>query len=382
MFRFYRLGIRIVLGTVVISAGVGLVVASRVPPAAARAAHDLGSAARSLGSFRLQERSGRVVTGEDLAGRVVIAAFIFTRCPLSCPRISGVMKDLQGRLAGTDVLLVSISVDPEHDTPAVLSDYARRFGAVPDRWWFLTGPKATIYALIRDRFLLSLMEAPAPDPSTGVEAIAHSDRLALIDHGRILGLFESDDPRAVQALVARARRCALPGWVLLLPAVNAGLNGLSAALLLAGWILIRRYRTLGAGRAELAPQSVSGKAPWGHPLVKAHVTCMVLAVTASAVFLTSYLVYHARAGSMPFPHGGMLRVAYLTILVSHTVLATVSVPLILVTAFRGGRGDLARHLRIAPVTLPIWLYVAVTGVIIYLMLYHLPPPGSASAGPF
>ena len=382
MFRFYRLGIQIVLGTVLISASVCLVMASRVPPATARAAHDLGSSSRSLGSFRLQERSGRIVTGDDLADRVAIASFIFTRCPLSCPRITGVMKDLQGRLAGTDVLLVSISVDPEHDTPAVLSDYARRFGASPDRWWFLTGPKATIYALIRDRFLLSLMETSAPDPSTGVEAIAHSDRLALIDRGRIAGLFESDDPQAVEALVARARRCALPEWVRFLPAVNAGLNGLSAALLLAGWIMIRRYRTLSASLAGLAAPSVAGKAPWGHPLVKAHVTCMVLAVAASTLFLASYLVYHARAGSMPFPHGGTLRVAYLTILLSHTVLATGSVPLILVTVFRGWRGDLVRHTRIAPVTLPIWLYVAITGVVIYLMLYHMPPPVGGSPGSF
>ena len=85
---------------------------------------------------------------------------------------------------------------------------------------------------------------------------------------------------------------------------------------------------------------------------------------------------------MPFPHGGNLRVAYLTILLSHTVLATVSVPLILATVYLAGRGDLARHTRIAPVTLPIWLYVAITGVVIYLMLYHLPPAGSGSPGPF
>jgi protein SCO1/2 len=403
VFRFYRLGIQSVLGTVVIAAGIGLVMASRVPAGATRVAHDLGSAARSVGPFRLQERSGRIVTGADLAGRVAIASFIFTRCPLSCPRISGVMKDLQGRLAGTDVQLVSISVDPEHDTPTVLSAYARRFGASPDRWWFLTGPKETIYALIRDRFLLSVMESSAPDPSTGVEAIAHSDRLALIDRGRIVGLYESDDPQALEALVARARRCALPGWVRLLPAVNAGLNGLSAALLLTGWILILRYRILrspntkrdnpledaalwsgptGAGVAEPVPRSISGTAVWRHPLVRAHLTCMVLAVVSSTLFLTSYLVYHARAGSVPFPHAGSLRVGYWTILLSHTVLATVSVPLILMTVFRAWRGDLARHTRIAPITLPIWLYVGVTGVVIYLMLYHWPATGSRSPGAF
>jgi protein SCO1/2/putative membrane protein len=187
--RFSRLGIQIVLGTVSISAGVVLVMASRVP-VAVRAAHDLGPASQPLGRFQLVERSGRPVTADDLVDRVVIASFIFTRCPLSCPRISGVMKSLQRRLAGTEVLLVSFSVDPEHDTPAVLSEYARRFEASPDRWWFLTGSKATIYTLIRDRFLLSLMETPSPDAAMGVEAIAHSDRLALVDRGRIVGLFE------------------------------------------------------------------------------------------------------------------------------------------------------------------------------------------------
>src|SRR5205823_7967533 len=133
------------------------------------------------------------------------------------------------------------------------------FGASPDRWWFLTGPKAAIYALIRDRFMLSLMEAPDPDPSTGVEAIAHSDRLALVDRGRIVGLFESDDPEAVDALVAQARRRALPQWVRLLPTLNASLNALSGALLLAGWIVISRYRSRSA--------DLAGASPWDQPLV-------------------------------------------------------------------------------------------------------------------
>src|SRR5262249_26888082 len=108
--RSYRLGVQIVLGAIFLSAGAGLRAAGRVPPATARTAHDLGAAARSLGPFRLEERSGRIITAEDLADRVVIASFIFTRCPLSCPRITGVMKGLQSRLAGTDVLLVSFSV--------------------------------------------------------------------------------------------------------------------------------------------------------------------------------------------------------------------------------------------------------------------------------
>ena len=291
------------------------------------------------------------------------------------------MKGLQGKLAGTNVLLLSISVDPEHDTPAVLSDYARRFGALPDRWWFLTGPKATIYNLIRDRLKLSLMEGVPADPENGTEAIVHSDRLALLDRGRVVGYFDSNDPKDVEILVAKARRLALPGWVRILPTVNASLNALSGALLLAGWIMIRRYRLATAKPSEPADGVDSAPSIWNHPLVKAHITCMVSAVGTSTLFLVCYLVYHYYAGSYPFPQGGLLRVLYLSILLSHTLLATASVPLIVITVLRGWRGDLAGHTRFATITFPIWMYVAVTGVVIYLMLYHLPILGSVSGMP-
>jgi protein SCO1/2 len=368
--RLYPIGIRILFGTILISAAIGLALAGKSVPTVPRAAHDLGLSAPELGPFRLQERSGRTVTQDDLADRVAIVSFIFTRCPLSCPRISGVMKDLQGRLAGSDVLLVSVSVDPEHDTPVVLSQYADRFGASADRWWFLTGPKATIFDLIRDRFKLSLIEGAPPDPETGTEAIVHSDRLALVDRGRIVGLYESGDPEVLDTLVARARRRALPAWVRALPTVNASLNALSAALLLTGWLLIRLHRLAGAAAADVTPDSQTPIL--GRPLVKAHIGCMVSAVATSTLFLTCYLVYHSRAGSVTFPHGGPLRIVYFTILLSHTLLATASVPLIVVTLLRGWRGNLTGHTRIATVTFPIWLYVAVTGVVIYLMLYHWP----------
>jgi protein SCO1 len=374
----YRIGIRVVLATLFLSAVLCLVAVNRAAPSVPRAAHDLGTAAPELGTFRLEERSGRAITEIDLADRVAIASFIFTRCPLSCPRISGVMKGLQVELAGTKVLLLSVSVDPEHDTPAVLSEYANRFGAMPDRWWFLTGPRATIHDLIRDRLKLTLTEGAPADPEKGTEAIVHSDRLALLDRGRVVGYFDSNDPKDVEILVAKARRLALPVWVRMLPTVNASLNALSAALLLAGWIMIRRYRL-----ATAQPVDGLDSAPsiWNHPLVKAHITCMVSAVCTSAVFLVCYLVYHYYAGSYPFPQGGLLRVLYLSILLSHTFLATGSVPLIIITVLRGWRGDLGGHTRFATVTFPIWMYVAVTGVVIYLMLYHLPILGSVSGNP-
>ena len=220
---------------------------------------------------------------------------------------------------------------------------------LPDRWWFLTGPKATIYDLIQDRLKLRLMEAAPADPETGTEAIVHSDRLALLDRGRVVGFFDSNDPKDVDTLVARARRRALPGWVRLLPTVNASLNALSAALLLAGWILIRRYRI--ASAHPDAPTSSAGSI-WNHPLVKAHITCMVSAVGTSTLFLACYLLYHYHAGSYPFPQGGLLRVVYLAILLSHTVLATASVPLIVMTVLRGWRGNLAGHARFATVDFP------------------------------
>jgi protein SCO1/2/putative membrane protein len=377
VFRPYRLGFQITLGTILISAGVCLITVDRSPPFARRAAHDLEAAGNSLGAFRLQERSGHAVTNDDLADRVAIVSFIFTRCPLSCPRISGIMRGLQDRLAGTDVLLVSITVDPDHDTRAVLSAYAQRFGAAPDQWWFLTGPKATIYALIQDRFKLSVMEQPAADPAMGVESIAHSDRLALVDRGRIVGLFESDDPAVVSALAGQARRRALPHWIRHLPTVNAGLNGLSATLLMAGWIMIRRYRLSITKRFGPVETTLTGAIPWDEHLVKSHVACVASAFMTSTVFLACYLVYHYQAGSVPFEHTGPIRVLYFTILLSHTVLAAISVPLIVTTLVTGLRGKLARHTRIAPVAFPIWLYVSITGVVIYFMLYGSPWIGSS-----
>ena len=132
-----------------------------------------------------------------------------------------------------------------------------------------------------------------------------------------------------------------------LPALNATLNATAAAFLLAGYVLIRR-----------------GK--W-----QSHRRCMLGALTASTLFLISYVVYHANAGSRPFPGAGTVRVVYFAILITHVVLAVVILPLALVTTARGLRAQYARHVRVARWTLPLWLYVSVTGVIIYLMLYQM-----------
>ena len=131
------------------------------------------------------------------------------------------------------------------------------------------------------------------------------------------------------------------------PAINALLNGLTAILLLTGYYLIlQRKRAL-------------------------HKKIMLCAFSTSILFLTSYLYYHAHVGSVPFKGTGVIRPIYFTILISHTILAVVIVPMAIVTLTRGLSSRFDKHKRLARVTLPIWLYVSLTGVIVYAMLYRL-----------
>ena len=132
-----------------------------------------------------------------------------------------------------------------------------------------------------------------------------------------------------------------------LPALNATLNATSAVLLVTAWILIKRGRWI------------------------AHRNVMLAAVSTSVLFLISYLVYHAQVGSVRFTKQGPIRTIYFAILLTHTVLAAVILPLVLVTLSRGLSAKYDRHRRIARWTMPLWLYVSVTGVIVYVMLYRL-----------
>jgi uncharacterized membrane protein YozB (DUF420 family) len=132
-----------------------------------------------------------------------------------------------------------------------------------------------------------------------------------------------------------------------LPTLNATLNGIAAVLLLSGYVLIK------SGRQQQ------------------HQWCMIGALVTSALFLVSYVIYHLNAGSRPFQGQGAIRLVYFAILITHVVLAAIIVPLALVTATRGLKAQFDRHVRIARWTFPIWLYVSVTGVVIYLMLYRL-----------
>lgn len=138
-------------------------------------------------------------------------------------------------------------------------------------------------------------------------------------------------------------------YISYLPHLNACLNGTSALLLISGYSFIR------AGN------------------VAAHRTCQVSALVVSLLFLASYLTYHYHHGATRFQGTGLARPIYFTILTSHTILAIVIVPLVALTFYRALRRDFERHRRIARFTLPLWLYVSITGVIVYLMLYQIYP---------
>lgn len=141
----------------------------------------------------------------------------------------------------------------------------------------------------------------------------------------------------------------MPDFIPLLPHLNALLNSTSAVLLIAGYFCIRRRR------------------------IYAHRNCQLAAVVTSTLFLISYLTYHYYHGTTRFAQQGIIRPIYFTILLSHTILAIVIVPLVVVTLYRASRKDFQRHRKIARWTLPVWLYVSVTGVLVYLMLYQLYP---------
>ena len=131
------------------------------------------------------------------------------------------------------------------------------------------------------------------------------------------------------------------------PAINASLNATSALLLILGYVFIRQKA------------------------ITAHTVAMLAAFVTSIVFLGFYLVYHFYHGATRFPGRGLVRILYFTILISHTILAIVVAPLILKTLFWAFKGNFPKHIRLARLTFPIWLYVSITGVLVYWMLYRV-----------
>lgn len=170
-----------------------------------------------------------------------------------------------------------------------------------------------------------------------------TDRLAL----PVIGVLSVVIVGAVAALLLGAQPGGAPGaGVAALPALNAALNSSSALLLVGGYLSIRRRR------------------------IATHRACMLAAAGVSTAFLVSYVIYHWLAGSRPFTGQGWMRTVYFPVLITHVILAAAMVPFVLTTLYRALAGDFVRHARLARWTLPVWLYVSVSGVAVYWMLYR------------
>ncbi len=301
--------------------------------------------------FALTERGGKTVGLADLKGKVWIASFFFTACAGGCPTTIENMRRLQDQLAGVDdVRLVSFSVFPQQDTPERLREYAKEKHADPERWLFLTttGDDQPMYDLIQKGFYQAVEKVK--DPRPGFE-VNHSFRVILVNRdGEMVGYVDGKDSAQMERLGRRARLLAMR---LPLPAINAALNGTCALLLILGFLAVRARR------------------------LTLHIVCMLAALGVAALFLACYLYYHfviLDGKPTGFVGEGWIRPVYFGVLLTHTVLAAVVAPLALVTAYLGLRGRLRGHTRLARWTLPLWLYVSVTGVVVYWMLYHLYPP--------
>jgi protein SCO1/2/putative membrane protein len=318
-------------------------------------------------SFVDQHESPRSLA--DFRGKVWIAGVTYSCCTMSCPHQRAVLQQLQGQLKRTKILLVTFSAAPGFDSPEALRKLADSLGADSRRWLFLTTRDPQGHELVRQfvqqSFHSDIVENPEAEPG---QRFSHPSRLYLIDRnglvrgsyacveelyddkGAASGLFQinSDEVQRLRADAERLYAGPLGRWLKLswFPAINAGLNALSGLLLLMGYVLIR----------------------WDKR--QAHAICMLSAVGVSALFLTSYLYYHYFHGATPFSGTGWSRPVYYALLLSHTILAAVVVPLVIMTLYRAWKAQYDRHRRIARLTLPIWLYVSVTGVLVYLFLYQ------------
>jgi protein SCO1/2 len=302
----------------------------------------------SAPQFKLTDQNGHAFTQADLKGKVWIVDFIFTRCPGPCALMTQKMVALAQKINSPDVRFVCISVDPLNDTPEVLRQYALAQGATDPRIVFLTGDPDAIYRLAGQGFHLTAMPARDGNP------IQHDERFLLIDaKGNVRGIYHSNDADSMSALAVDAPSILPNLWITRFPLINASLNATSGILLCIAMMLIQIRR------------------------VRWHAGFMIAAVVSSAAFLACYITFHTmkyNAGSATtvFPPSSF-KPFYLAILISHSILAVVIVPMVIVTLVRAWRRQWDRHRRIARPTFWLWLYVSVTGVAVYWMLYHLAP---------
>jgi len=354
----------------------------------------------AIGDWSLTDEDGKPFGSADLKGKIWVSDFIFTRCGTACPAMCEGMESVIAKLPNDSRLrFVSFSVDPEYDKPEVLKEYKATWKGDPERWRFVTG--MWVYKLAYEGFKVN--EARPNPKSTPGNEFFHSQRFTLVDgQGRMRGLYQYDydlpesrpvteeaivrDAKALletpekvvdhdhdrrlflidrqgklrgvyppsegKSLARDIRRLTLtPGKVLSvrsLPALNAGLNFTSFLFLSAGLAFILNRK------------------------ITLHKIAMTTALITSLVFLASYVTYHLQAGSVKYAGEGWMRSAYFGILISHTVLAAAVAPLALVTVIRAWRGTFDRHVAIARWTLPVWMYVSLTGILVYLMLYQIP----------
>lgn len=354
-----------------------------------------------VGEFELVDQTGAPVTRESLLGKPWVANFVFARCTFQCPATCRKIMELNQELAEVDVRFVTITVDPEYDTPQVMAEFSQVWGAEPNRWIFATGSPDQVWQLIRQGFKVSAWENVGTARTPGME-FAHDNNLIHVDaSGRILGRYNSavdtelvtlkrvltgkietpdkhrpatqeairalellkDAVRESQTSVTGESRpgddrgfdeilAKLPPWARRLPETNAMLNGLATILLLVGFVAIK------AGRPRL------------------HQQLMLTAFGVSILFLGSYLAYHyalheyAGVRGKPYSGTGIMRPVYYSVLISHVILAATVPVLAIGSIVHGLRENWSSHRRWAKIAFPIWLYVSVTGVIIYWMLYR------------
>ena len=175
------------------------------------------TAFKKVPEFSFVDQRGQSVTNSNLIGKIWVANFVFTRCQEMCPLLSGWMADVQKKLNSENIKLISFSVDPEHDTPDVLSEYAKTHGAISGKWFFVTADKnEKMWDFVSKGFMLGVGEATAEELSQGAEPVMHSSRFVLVDqNGNIRGYYDSQEPVEMERLVKDA--------LLLLP-VQGGLS--------------------------------------------------------------------------------------------------------------------------------------------------------------
>ncbi|WP_165903693.1 SCO family protein [Hymenobacter gummosus] len=157
-----------------------------------------------VGNFRLQDQRGQTVSQRDLSGSVYVASFFFATCPQVCPRLNTQLQRVQEKFRKEERLkLVSYTVDPQHDSVAVLADYGRQFGATPGKWFLLTGSKDSINRLAVEQYKVL---TPGPSMLAGTVGLMHSQRLLLVDRDQhIRGMYDGLDPKEIDRLMTEIR---------------------------------------------------------------------------------------------------------------------------------------------------------------------------------